>query len=80
MKRVLLTIPALLLVTGIYLAVLLGLVRVTLMVGDISNGVLHALARCGELALAVALLLGGTYVATHAAVWIFRPDAKTDRA
>ena len=80
MKRVLLTIPALLLVTGIYLAILLGLVRVTLMVGAIPNGVLRAVARCGELALAVTLLLGGTFVATRTAVWIFRPDAETNRA
>lgn len=80
MKRVLLTIPALLLVTGIYLAILLGLVRVTLMVGNIPVGMLHALARCGELVLAVTLLLGGTFVATRTAVWIFRPSADADRA
>jgi hypothetical protein len=80
MKRVLLIIPALVLVTGIYLAILLALVRVTLMVGNIPSGVLRALARCGELALAVTLLLGGTFVATRTAVWIFRPDADANRA
>jgi hypothetical protein len=80
MKRALLTIPALLFVTGIYLTILLGLVRLTLLVGEIPSGVVHALARCGELALGVTLLLGGTYVATHLAVWIFRPDAQADRA
>jgi hypothetical protein len=80
MKRALLTIPALLLVVGIYLTILLGLVRVSLMVGDIPAGALHALARCGELALGVVLLLGGTMAATRAAVWIFGPSAETDRA
>ena len=37
MKRVLLTIPAFLIVIAMYLAILLGLVRVTLMIGDISS-------------------------------------------
>jgi hypothetical protein len=80
MKRVLLTIPALLVVVGIYLTILLGLVRVSMLVGDIPAGLLHALARCGELALGVALLLGGTMAATRAAVWIFGPAAEADRA
>jgi hypothetical protein len=79
MKRVILTIPAFFLVVGIYLAILLGLVRVTLMIGDIPAGVIHAAARCGELALGVVLLLGGTFVATRMAVWLFRPTAGIDR-
>jgi len=80
MKRVLLTIPAFLIVVGMYLAILLGLVRVTLMIGDIPPGVAHAAARCGELALGVVLLLGGSAVATRTAVWLFRPAAESDRA
>jgi len=80
MKRVLLTIPAFLFVVGMFLAILFGLVRVSLMVGEIPSGVMHAFARCGELALGVALLLGGTTVATRMAVWLFRPDAEIDRA
>lgn len=78
MKRVL-TIPALAIVTGIYLTILLGLVRVTLLVGNIAGGVMHALAGCGELVLAILLLLGGTLVATRAAVWIFGPAGETTR-
>jgi hypothetical protein len=73
MKRVLLTIPAILIVVAMYLAILLGLVRVTLMIGDISSVALHAAARCGELALGIVLLLGSTAIATRMAVWIFRP-------
>ena len=80
MKRVLLTIPALLIVAGMYLTILLGLVRVTLLVGDIPAGVIHLLARCGELVLATLLLLGGTLIATRTAVWIFGPAGETDRA
>jgi hypothetical protein len=57
-----------------YLAILLGLVRVTLMIGDISTLALRAAAGCGELALGMVLLLGGTALATRMAVWIFRPD------
>ena len=75
-----LTIPALLIVAGVYLAILLVLVRVTLMVGNISAGVIHALARCGELVLAVLLLLGGTVVVTRTAVWIFGPAGGSDSA
>jgi hypothetical protein len=73
MKRILLTIPAFLIVVGMYLAILLGLVRVTLMIGDIASVPIHFAARCGELALGIVLLLGGTAVATRLAVWIFRP-------
>jgi hypothetical protein len=79
MKRVLLTIPALAIVTGIYLTILLGLVRVTLLVGNIASGVMHALAGFGELVLAILLLLGGTLVATRTAVWIFGPAGETSR-
>jgi hypothetical protein len=73
MRRTLLTIPAFLIVVAIYLAILLVLVRVTLMIGDISSIALHVAARCGELALGIVLLLGGTVLATRMAVWIFRP-------
>jgi hypothetical protein len=73
MKRVLLTIPALVIVIGMYLAILLVLVRVTLVIGGISTVVLRAAAGCGELVLGMVLLLGGTSIATRMAVWIFRP-------
>jgi hypothetical protein len=73
MKRVLLTIPAFLIVVAMYLAILLGLVRVTLMIGGIASVPVHVAARCGELALGIVLLLGGTAIATRMAVWIFRP-------
>jgi hypothetical protein len=73
MKRVLLTIPAFLLVVAMFLAILFALVRVSLMIGDIPAGVTHAAARCGEIIIGVALLLGGTSIATRIAVWIFRP-------
>jgi hypothetical protein len=75
MKRVLLTIPAFLFVVGMFLAILLGLVRVTLMIGDIPSGILRLAAWCGLLALGSILLLGGTAVATRVAVWLFRPAA-----
>ena len=67
-------------VVAMYLAILLGLVRVTLMIGDISPVALHAAARCGELALGIVLLLGGTAIATRMAVWIFGPAKRFERA
>jgi hypothetical protein len=78
MKRALLTIPALLIVAGIFLTILLRLVRVTLMIGDISFVVARTAAWCVELALGVVLLLGGAWVATHMAVWIFGPADRID--
>jgi hypothetical protein len=80
MKRVLLTVPSFLIVVAMYLAILLGLVRVTLMIGDISSVALQVVARCGELALGIVLLLGGTAIATRMAVWIFRPADGIERA
>jgi hypothetical protein len=80
MKRVLLTIPAFLIVVGMFLTILLGLVRVTLMIGEISTAVLRVAAWCGELALGVALLLGGAWLTTHMAVRIFRPADGMERA
>jgi hypothetical protein len=79
MKRVLLTIPAFLIVIGMFLTILMGLVRVTLMIGEISSGVVRVGARCGELALGVVLLLGSAWVATHMAVWIFGPADEFER-
>jgi hypothetical protein len=73
MKRVLLTIPAFLIVVGMFLTILMGLVRLTLVIGEIPSGMLRVTARCGELALGIVLLLGGAWVATHMAVWIFWP-------
>ena len=80
MKRVLLTIPAFLIVVAMYLAILLGLVRITLMIGDIPSMAIHVAARCGELALGIVLLLGGTVLTTRVAVWIFRPADGIERA
>lgn len=80
MKRALLTIPAFLTIVAMILTILFVLVRVTLMVGDISSDVVRAAARCGELVLGVMLLLGGTFVATRIAVWLFRPTDTTNRA
>jgi hypothetical protein len=80
MKRVLLTIPAFLIIVAMILAILFSLVRVSLMVGDISSDILRAAARCGELVLGVILLLGGTFLATHLAVWLFRPSGGIERA
>lgn len=80
MKRVLLTIPAFLIVVAIFLTILLGLVRVTLMIGAISFGVARVAAWCGELALGVVLLLSAAWVATHMAVWIFGPAIEFERA
>jgi hypothetical protein len=80
MKRVLLTIPAFLIVIAMYLAILLVLVRVTLMIGDIPSVALRAAARFGELALGIVLLLGGTAFATRLAVWIFRLADGFERA
>ena len=80
MKRVLLTIPAFLIVVAMYLAILMGLVRVTLIIGEISSIALHVAAECGELALGIVLLLGGTAFATRMAVWIFRPADGFERA
>lgn len=73
MKRVLLAIPAFLTIVAMILAILFVLVRVTLMVGDIPSDFVRAAARCGELVLGVLLLLGGTFVTTRMAVWLFRP-------
>jgi hypothetical protein len=80
MKRVLLAIPAFAMIVAVILAILFVLVRVSLMVGDISSDLLRAAARCGELVLGVLLLLGGTLVATRIAVWLFRPTETTNRA
>ena len=80
MKRALLTIPAFLLIVVMILAILFSLVRVSLMVGDISSDFLRAVARCGELVLGVILLLGGTFVATRMAVWLFRPAGGIERS
>jgi hypothetical protein len=80
MKRVLLTIPAFLLVIGMFLTILMGLVRITLMIGEISFGIARVAAWCGELALGVVLLLSAVWIATHMAVWIFGPAAGFERA
>lgn len=80
MKRVLLTIPAFLIVVGIFLTILMGLVRITLMIGEIPSGALRVAARCGELALGIVLLLGAVWLATHMAVWIFGPADEFERA
>jgi hypothetical protein len=80
MKRLLLTVPAFLIVVGMYLAILLVLVRITLMIGDLSTVALRAAAGCGELALGIVLLLGSTALATRMAVWIFRPADAIERA
>jgi hypothetical protein len=80
MKRALLTIPGFLLIVAIFLAILFVLVRVSLTVGDISSDFVRVAARCGELALGVLLLLGGTSVATRTAVWLFGPIAEANRA
>jgi len=80
MKRVLLTIPAFLIVIGMFLTILMGLVRVTLMIGEIPSGALRVAARCGEMALGVVLLLGYAWMATHMAVWIFGPANRIERA
>lgn len=80
MKRALLTIPAFLIIVAMILAILFVLVRVSLMVGDISSDFVRAAARCGELVLGVVLLLGGTFVATRLAVWLFRPVGGIERA
>jgi hypothetical protein len=80
MKRALLTIPAFLIIVAMILAILFSLVRVSLMVGDISSDFVRAVARCGELVLGVILLLGGTFVATHLAVWLFRPAGGIERS
>ena len=79
MKRILLTIPAFLFVVGIYMAIALALVRVSLMIGDIPSIATRAIARGGEMALGIVLLLGGTAVATRLAVWLFRPAAEVSR-
>ena len=79
MKRALLTIPAFVMIVAMILTILFALVRVTLMVGDISSDFVRAFARCGELALGVILLLGGTFVATRLAVWLFRPAGGIER-
>jgi len=80
MKRALLTIPAFLMIVAMILAILFALVRVSLMVGDISSDFVRAAARCGELALGVILLLGGTFVTTRMAVWLFRPAGGIERS
>ena len=80
MKRVLLTIPAFVIVAGIYLGILFGLVRVTLMIGEISSAVLRAASWGGELTLGIMVLLAGTFVATRMAVWLFRPASGIERA
>jgi hypothetical protein len=80
MKRVLLTIPAFLIIVAMILAILFSLVRVSLMVGNISSDFVRAVARCGELVLGVILLLGGTFVATRMAVWLFRPAGAIERS
>ncbi|HEY4840173.1 MAG TPA: hypothetical protein VIH72_16265 [Candidatus Acidoferrales bacterium] len=67
-------------VIGMYLAILLGLVRVTLMIGDIASSLLRTVAGCGELMLGIVLLLGGTWITTRMAVWIFPPAKRIERA
>lgn len=79
MKRGLFTIPALVLAVGMYLGILLGLVRVTIAIGEIPAGPMHALARCGELAAGIILLLGSTNVTTRMAVWLFRAEPVPSR-
>jgi hypothetical protein len=79
MKRALLTIPAFLIIVAMILAILFVLVRVSLTVGDIPSDFVRAAARCGELVLGVVLLLGGTFVATRLAVWLFRPAGGIER-
>jgi F0F1-type ATP synthase membrane subunit c/vacuolar-type H+-ATPase subunit K len=80
MKRALLTIPAFLTIVAMMLAILFALVRVSLAVGNITSDAIRAAARCGELVLGVILLLGGTFVATRKAVWLFQSTDTTNRA
>jgi hypothetical protein len=76
MKRILLTIPSLIFAVGMYLAILFVLVRVTLYIRQIPSGTLRTFADCGELALGSCLLLGGTFLTTRLAVWLFQPPGK----
>jgi hypothetical protein len=80
MKRLLLTIPAFLIIVAMILAILFALVRVSLTVGNITSHAIRAAARFGKLVLGVILLVGGTFVATRMAVWLFRPADTTNRA
>jgi hypothetical protein len=79
MARKILAIPAVLLIAGMYMCITLGMVRLTLSVGDISAAAVRALARCGELGAGVIVLLGGTFIATKFAVWLFQPAADSSR-
>ena len=76
MKRYLITPPALLAVIGMYLAILSALVRVTLFINAIPSDLWRSVARAGELILGIGLLLGGTLIATHLAVWLFQPSSE----
>jgi hypothetical protein len=76
MKRLLLIIPSLIFAVGMYMAILLGLVRITLYIREISGVVLQILAGCGELVLGTCLLLGGTFLVTRLAVWLFQPSVR----
>ena len=78
MKRYFLTPPALLLVIGIYLGILFVMVRATLFIDAMPGGVLHVLARSGELLLGIGLMLGGTVVATRLAAWLFQPPSEAN--
>jgi hypothetical protein len=69
-----------LIVIAMYLAILLGLVRVTLIIGDISSSLWRLVAGCGELVLGIVLLLGGTWITTRMAVWRFGPADRIERA
>jgi hypothetical protein len=79
MLRKILTVPALAIVAVMYMAITLGLVRLTLMIAEVPSFATRALARAGELGAGIIVLLGGTFIATRLAVWLFDPATGSSR-
>jgi hypothetical protein len=76
MTRYLLSLPAVAFVISMYTGILLLLVRLTVSISGIPTGALRVLAFSGEGALGIILLLGGTFIATRLAVFLFTPFSR----
>lgn len=71
MKRTLAGILTAFLIIAITLVAMFALVRATIVIAQMPNPVLRAIAGAAELILGIVLLLGTVYLATHLAVRIY---------